>query len=79
MSNFHTIEVVDRRSETQLHYLNLYYFLQRFRINSICSYVFSCKMFVKSDFFVYSHLEHSSDEEKRDYIFFLTLKSMKID
>ena len=31
---------------------------------SIYPYVFSCKKFVKSDFFVYSHLEHSSDEKK---------------
>ena len=31
---------------------------------SICSYLFSCKMFGKSVFFVYSHLEHGSDEKK---------------
>ena len=37
---------------------------------SICPYVFSCKMFVKSDFFVYSPSEHNSDEKKRDCIFF---------
>ena len=43
------------------------------------NYVFSCKMFVKRDFFVYSHLEHSSDENKRGLHFFLTPKSMKID
>ena len=36
---------------------------------SICPYVFSCKMFVKSDLFVYS-LEHNNDEKKRDCIFF---------
>ena len=40
---------------------------------SICPYVFSCKMFVKSDFFVYSYLEHSSDEKKKELHFFLTL------
>ena len=40
---------------------------------SICPYVFSCKMFVKGDFFVYSHLEHSSDEKKKGLHFFLTL------
>ena len=37
---------------------------------SICPYVFSGKMFVKSYFFVYSHLQHSCDEKKRDCIFF---------
>ena len=36
-------------------------------------------MFVKSDFFVYSHLERSRDEKKRDCIFFWLFKSMKID
>ena len=40
---------------------------------SICPYVFSCKMVVKSDFFVYSFLEHSSDEKKKGLHFFLTL------
>ena len=40
---------------------------------SICPYVFSSKMFVESDFFVYSHLEHSSDEKKKGLHFFLTL------
>ena len=39
-------------------------------LSSICPYVFSCKMFVKSDFSVYSHLEDSSDEKKKDCIFF---------
>ena len=41
--------------------------------DSICPYVFSCKMFVKSVFFVYSHSEHSSDEIKKGIAFFLTL------
>ena len=44
--------------------------LNQIWVNSICPYVFSYKMFVKSDFFVFSHLEHSSDEKKRDWIFF---------
>ena len=48
-------------------------------VDSICPYVFSCKMFVKSDFFVYSHLEHSSYEKKKGLHFFLAPKSMKID
>ena len=45
--------------------------------NSICPYVFSCKMFVKSDFFVYSPLEHSSDEKKKGLHFVLTEKLTK--
>ena len=39
---------------------------------SICPYVFLCKMFVKSVFFVYSDLEHSSDEKKKGLHFFLS-------
>ena len=46
---------------------------------SICPYVFSCKMFVKSDFFVYFFLEHSNDEKKRDCIFSNSLNLLKID
>ena len=45
----------------------------------ICPYVFSWKMFVKSDFFYYSHLKHSSDENKKGLHFFKLSKSMKID
>ena len=37
------------------------------------------KMFVKSDFFVDFYLEHSSDEKKRGFAFFIGLISMKID
>ena len=48
-------------------------------ISSICPYVFSYKRFAKSDFFVDSYLEHSSDEKKGDCISFPSLKSIKID
>ena len=41
---------------------------------SICPCVFSCKMFGKSDFFVYSDLEYSTDEKKKGLHFFLTLQ-----
>ena len=40
---------------------------------SICPYVFSCKMLVKSDVFVHSDLEHSSDEKKKGLHFSLYL------
>ena len=40
---------------------------------SICPYAFSCKLFVKSDFYVYSHLEHSSDKNKKGLHVFPTL------
>ena len=42
-------------------------------MDSICPYVISCKMFAKNDFFVYSNLEHSSDEKKKGLHFFLNL------